>query len=369
MIIATVNTGSTSVKLAVYETRPPQAGLHELVRERCDPESRQAELTLRRIAARLPAGALRAVSHRIVHGGARFTAPVLVEARVQADLRELDELAPLHNPLALEWIDVARHVCGADVAQIAVFDTAFFRSLPRVAAEYALPAKLGTDAGVQRYGFHGLAHESMWCAWCALRPDLERGGRLITLQLGGGASAAAIDRGRPVDTSMGFSPLEGLVMGTRSGDVDPAVVPFLARRLEQSADRIVELFNTQCGLLGVSEISDDVSRLLREASEPARFAMQLYAYRARKYVGAYLAVLGGCDGIIFGGGVGEHVPQVREAILAGMQWAGIEIDAGANDRALGGNACISADGSPVQVHVVPVDESQSLARAALGVIR
>jgi acetate kinase len=366
-IIVTVNTGSTSVKLAAFDSRGG-GPLRQLVRERCEPDDAEAVRILRGFLARTPTGDVRAVAHRVVHGGERFKTTVRVTAAAESELRDLSALAPLHNPRALEWIAAARVACGEEVEQVAVFDTAFFASLPRVAAEYAVPRSLGVDAGVRRYGFHGLAHESMWRAWRALRPDLEHGGRIITLQLGGGASAAAIHRGQPVDTSMGFSPLEGLVMGTRSGDVDPAVVPFLAGRFGETADRIVEQLNTASGLLGVSGVSDDVSSLLRDPSAAARFALELYAYRARKYVGAYLAVLGGCDAVLFGGGVGEHVPQVRAAILEGMQWAGIELDPDANARAMGGDARISAAASRVAVHIVCIDEDHALARAAVEVL-
>ncbi|HKZ74789.1 MAG TPA: hypothetical protein VJ011_12035, partial [Steroidobacteraceae bacterium] len=319
---------------------------------------------LRAFLARIPAGNLKAVAHRIVHGGTRFTRPTRLDAAPEQALRELSALAPLHNPRALEWLAAARTAVAGEVAHIGVFDTAFFATLPAVAATYAVPAAIGSALGVRRYGFHGLAHESMWLRWQALRPDLARGGRLITLQLGGGCSAAAIHGGQPIDTSMGFSPLEGLVMATRSGDVDPAIVAFLSRQLGESAERIVERLNTEAGLLGVSGRSSDVTTLLRDPSPEARFAVELYCYRARKYIGAYLAALGGCDGIAVGGGVGEHVPEVRTGMLRGMAWAGIELDEDANARAVGGDARISAAGSAVHVHVVPVDEDRGLARAA-----
>jgi acetate kinase len=323
-----------------------------------------------------------AVAHRVVHGGSDFVRPVAIDDGVEAKLRALSALAPLHNPAALRWIDAARSLCAPHVPQVAVFDTAFFAGLPRLAREYALPPSLGTDLGVRRYGFHGLAHEAMWRRWCELYPERRGGGRLITLQLGGGCSIAAIDGGRAVDTSMGFSPLEGLVMATRSGDVDPAAIAYLAGRLHTTADHIVERLNEESGLLGVSGLSSDLRVLAAQSPEPAqplnaaqsskaaqptdaaRFAVDLYCYRARKYVGAYLAVLGGCDGIAFGGGVGEHLPDIRERILAPLRWAGIEIDPQANDAARGSEARISASGSPITIQVIPVDEEQTLAHAA-----
>jgi acetate kinase len=361
MIVLTVNSGSTSVRLAVHDAVPGSA--HTLLfSERCSGPENAPHAFLRRLMEKIPRPP-EAVAHRVVHGGMRFAAPVRIDEAVMSAIGELRGLAPLHNPKALEWMAAARELWSG-VAQVAVFDTAFFANLPRVAAEYALPAHIGTELGVRRYGFHGLAHESMWRRWCELHPDTPRGGRLITLQLGGGCSIAAIDRGCPVDTSMGFSPLEGLMMATRSGDIDAAVVPYLQDRLGATGGQIVELLNTGSGLAGVSGIDGNPAVLLADPSPRAQFAIELYCYRVRKYIGAYLAVLGGCDGIVFGGGVGENVPGVRERILAGMQWAGIELDPAANQAARGHEARIDA-GSAVKVHVARVDEEAALVCAAL----
>ena len=250
-----------------------------------------------------------------------------------------------------------------------MFDTAFFAALPRVAAEYALPARFGTDLGVQRYGFHGLAHEAMWHRWMQLTPQLPRGGRLVTLQLGGGCSAAAIKEGQPLDTTMGFSPLEGLVMATRSGDLDPAAVPYLEKRLAMSSAQVIVLLNEEAGVSGLASGVTDMGQLARDRAGQAQFTIDLYCYRIRKVIGAFLTVLGGCDGIVFGGGVGEHVPEVRARILAGLEWAGIELDTTANDEAHGQEAQISAPTSRVRVQVIPVQEEPALAAAALGVLR
>jgi acetate kinase len=367
MIVLTVNTGSTSVKLAAFRLGGATVG---------------AEPPPRRLAAQHltgtaldPAAGLRGflgqleerpgvVAHRVVHGGTRFTAPTVLDDAARQAIAALSELAPLHNPVALRWIDAAREVCGAGVTQVAAFDTAFFSTLPRVASEYALPPELGLELGIRRYGFHGLAHEAMWQRWCELEPGLPGGGRLITLQLGGGCSMAALDQGRPRDTSMGFSPLEGLVMATRSGDVDAAVVPYLERRLGMSGERVLELLNERCGLAGVAGSLADPQQLLDGGSDRGRFALELYCYRARKCLGSYLAVLGGCDGIAFGGGVGEHVPEVRARILSGLQWAGIELGP-ANETARGSESRISAAGSRVRVWVIPVEEELLMVRAAL----
>jgi acetate kinase len=371
MIVLTVNTGSTSVKLAAFDVAGASAA---------GPPPRRLQAQHLTAAVPAPAKALReflgrldappaAAAHRVVHGGTRFTGPALIDAQARAAIAGLAELAPLHNPAALRWIDAAREVCGPGVPQVAAFDTAFFATLPRLAGEYALPPALGVELGVRRYGFHGLAHEAMWRRWCELEPRLPGGGRLITFQLGGGCSAAALDQGRPRDTSMGFSPLEGLVMATRAGDLDAAVVPYLERRLGLSGEQVLTLLNEQSGLAGVAGSPADPQALLEEGSDRARLAVELYCYRARKYLGAYLAVLGGCDGITFGGGVGEHVPAVRARILAGLEWAGIELDAAANRAATGSESRISTAASRVSVRVIPVYEELLMVRAALTVAK
>jgi acetate kinase len=362
MTLITINSGSTSVKLALYDSgatgEPRRIEDEHHTGHELDPQA-----VLGALARKLPA-APRAVAHRIVHGGTRFVQPTRIDDAVVKGIEALAPLAPLHNPVALRWLAAARALWGAPCVHVGVFDTAYFHDLPRVAAEYALSVELGAARGVRRYGFHGLAHESLWRGWCARRPDLPQGGRLITLQLGGGCSAAAIDRGRPVDTSMGFSPLEGLVMATRSGDVDAAVVPYLQRQLKQSADEVIALLNHAAGLAGISGTDKNPAELAADPAAQSQFAVELYCYRLRKYLGAYLAVLGGCDGIVFGGGVGEHVPQVRARALTNLAWAGILVDEKRNAAACGGNACISAEASAVRVDVIAADEESILARAA-----
>jgi acetate kinase len=364
--VVTVNSGSTSVKLAAFDVRSPD-DVTQMSQDHVTGDNLVPREVLTRFLANLRA-APAAIAHRVVHGGRRFTAPVRIDSSVLTAIQTLSELAPLHNPKAVEWIEAARSVAGPEVAQVAAFDTAFFSSLPRVAGEYALASGYGVDQGVRRYGFHGLAHEALWRRWSQLHPDLPRGGRIITLQMGGGVSAAAINHGEPLDTSMGFSPLEGLVMATRSGDLDPAVVPYLEKRLRKTSDEIVALLNRESGVSGLSGGVTDLGKLAADPAPQAQFAVDLYCYRARKYIGAYLAVLGGCDGIVFGGGVGEHVPAVRQRILTGMGWAGIEIDATANDAARGQEARIDTSRQPVRVHVIPVEEEGVLARAALAFI-
>jgi len=369
MTLLTINSGSTSVKLAAFARVNAATAPELLRRESLSATPDQAREVIEGFLGRAGLRPIEAVAHRVVHGGTRFQSATRIDAGVVDALTELCALAPLHNPVALRWIAAARALFEPHVDQIAVFDTAFFARLPRIATEYALPASLGSGLGVRRYGFHGLAHEAMWRRWRQLRPELTDGGRLISLQLGGGCSMTAHACGQPLDTTMGFSPLEGLVMATRSGDVDAAIVPFLAQRRGVTADRIVEILNRESGLLGVSGRSSDLRVLLAEASPQAQLAVDLYCYRARKYIGAFLAVLGGCEGIVFGGGVGEHMPQIRERILASLGWAGVALDLGANAAALGQEACISAADSRTAVYVIPVDEEHVLAAAALECIQ
>jgi acetate kinase len=379
MIVLTVNSGSTSVKLAAYDTAG--ATPKRLENEHHTGGSLEPHTLLRGILRKLPAPP-DVVAHRVVHGGTRFTRPTRLDDQVIAAIEQLSELAPLHNPTALEWIRAARQECSDrtisegipsgeipsgdhKVVQLAVFDTAFFADLPRTAAEYALPARMGVDHGVRRYGFHGLAHEAMWRRWCELYPRLPRGGRIITIQLGGGCSIAALDQGRPIDHSMGFSPLEGLVMATRSGDVDPSILPYLGKRLSLSPEELVGLLNHEAGLKGLSGKSANPGELLADTAPQSQFAVELYCYRLRKYIGAYCAVLHGCDGIVFGGGVGEHVPQVRERALSGMAWAGIELDAEANSAARGAEVAVQSTRSVVKIQVIPVDEELVMVRGAM----
>jgi len=360
--LLTVNSGSTSVKLGLYEHSPARTPLR-LGGEQHTGHDLDPSAVLRALAARLRP-APEAIAHRIVHGGTRFVRPTRIDAEVITAIGELSPLAPLHNPQALRWVAAARDLWGIGTPQVAVFDTAFFAHLPRVASEYALPARIGVERGVRRYGFHGLAHESMWRKWCALYPELPQGGRLITLQLGGGCSIAAVDQGRPLDTSMGFSPLEGLVMATRTGDLDAAIVPYLERELALTGDQVIELLNNTSGLAGVSGTEASPAALLSDPSPASQFAVELYCYRIRKYLGAYMAVLGGCDGIVFGGGVGEHVPGVRAGALAGLAWAGVGLDPVLNEAARGADSRIGAAHATVRVHVIGSDEESVLVRAA-----
>jgi acetate kinase len=301
-----------------------------------------------------------ALGHRFVHGGARFTAPVRVDEPVHAELESLAELAPLHNPPALAVIRAAqRRFVG--VPHVAVFDTAFFADLPAHAQRYAVPADW---QGVQRYGFHGLAHESL-CRGLAAGCGGCVPARAITLHLGNGCSAAALAAGRPVDTSMGFTPLEGLIMATRPGDLDPGVVLHRLRQGMQH-EELERALHRESGLRALSGASGDMRELLTlesQGHDGAAAAIAAFCYRVRKYVGAYAAVLGGLDAIAFGGGIGENAPEIRARICRGLEWLGLELDEPANAVARGHSARISPARSTAAAYVVNVDEEALIAAA------
>lgn len=317
----------------------------------------------------LPHEGIAAVGHRIVHGGDRFRQPVQVDAEVLRAIEALSELAPLHNPAGVAGIRAARAVLGG-IPMVAVFDTAFHRTLPPRASTYAIPRDLAARHGIRRYGFHGIAHASLVAGYAAQAGRPAGEGRLITLHLGNGCSAAAIRSGECVDTSMGFTPLEGLVMGTRSGDLDPSVVSYLAHREGMSAGEVERWLNERCGLLGVSGLSHDMRVLQAAAAEdpggPAALAIELFCYRARKYLGAYLAVLGGAEAVLFGGGIGEHAPAIRARICQDMGWCGLSLDPARNAAAVGlppgGAARIGSEEASVAAYVVAVDEETEIAR-------
>jgi acetate kinase len=311
---------------------------------------------------------LAGVVHRVVHGGERFSEPVRIDAAVMAELEELTELAPLHNGPAVAAIRTARSVLGPSVPMVAVFDTAFHCTLPPHAAEYAIPHELTSKHHIRRYGFHGLAHRWMAERYAELTRIPAEKTRLITLQLGNGCSATAVAGGRSIDTSMGFTPLEGLVMGTRSGDIDPSLVGFLAQHEGVDVAQVEDWLNRRSGLLGVSGISRDMRELLERAGQGharAALAVEMFCYRVRKYIGAYLAALGGADAVIFGGGIGENAPLLRSRICSGMDWCGLALDEERNRAAIGQEALISRDGAAMQAYVLPVDESAILVRDAL----
>ncbi|SEP17644.1 acetate/propionate family kinase [Nitrosovibrio sp. Nv6] len=363
MTILTINTGSSSVRLVAFVRNGDT--LKELAGVRHDLSGREPRIMLKEFMQTHGLKEISVVAHRVVHGGATLIASRRLDQEVEREIEHLAPLAPLHNPVALHWIRSAREVL-AGVAQVAVFDTAFFAALPEPARTYAIPHALAERHGLRRYGFHGLAHQAMWRSWRESQsggPRGERGSRVISMQLGAGCSITAVEDGLARDTSMGFSPLEGLMMATRSGDIDPGLITFLQRQENLVPEQVDQLLNQRSGLLGVSGISGDMHELLKSDDERARLAVDSYCYRVRKYIGAYLAVLGGAEAIVFGGGVGENVPAVREKILAGMQWCGVEIDPEKNFGS-NGTSLISSQTSRVEVWVIPVNEAIILAREA-----
>jgi acetate kinase len=309
-----------------------------------------------------------AVGHRVVHGGARFVEPVLIDAAVIAGIEELEDLAPLHNRPSLAGIRAARAVLGGAVPMVAVFDTAFHAALPERARRYAIPWDLAERYGIRRFGFHGTSYRYVTERYARLAGVPPGRGRIVALHLGNGASAAAIRDGASIDTSMGFTPLEGLVMGTRAGDLDASIVGYLARKEGVAAADVERWLNERSGLLGVSGRSADMRDLLeREATDArARLAVELFCYRARKYVGAYLAALGGADALVFTGGIGERAPAVRARICAGLEWCGLVLDPARNAAAVDGDARIGADRARVQAYVIPTDEELLIARDTIA---
>jgi acetate kinase len=317
---------------------------------------------------------IHAVGHRVVHGGERFTHSVVITDEVLRGIEDCIELAPLHNPTNIKGILAAREVFGSGLPQVAVFDTAFHQTLPEHAYLYALPYQLYRRHRVRRYGFHGTSHRYVAYRFRQLRNIPRDQTNVITLHLGNGCSIAAIRAGDSVDTSMGLTPLEGLVMGTRSGDIDPAIVDFIAAKEGLTSREVETLLNKQSGLLGISGLTNDMRELLAEAHEHndrrARLAIEVFCYRARKYIGAYMAVVNGTDAIVFTGGIGENSAEIRSKICAGLEWMGIEMDTDRNDAYQPGtDGLITKDGSRIAVYVIPTDEELLIARDTVRCVR
>jgi acetate kinase len=313
-----------------------------------------------------------ATVHRIVHGGERFRATTLLGDAELAVLAEISALAPLHNPPALAVIGAVRAALGSNVPVIGVFDTAYFAALPEVAYQYAIPARWRREFGVRRYGFHGLAHRNL-CQ--GARAHLGASGkpwRIVSLQLGRGCSVTATRGDAAIATSMGFTPLEGLVMGTRCGDVDPGALLYVMERTGIGAAEMRKELNESSGLLGLSGKSADMRELLaleHGGDRQAALAIEIFCRRARHYLAAYIAELGGVDAIAFGGGIGENCPEIRRRIVEDLAWAGIELSPEANSACVGAAANIASPSSRVALLVIPVDEASVLAAEAAGLMR
>ena len=387
-----VNCGSSSLKYRLVDVATATASAHGIAERigesasrlvhhgadgRCVREAplqdheaalRAALAALEHSGPRLADTELIAVAHRVVHGAERFAMPVLVDDEVVAAIRELSALAPLHNPVNATGIDVARRVLP-DLPHVAVFDTAFHQTLPAHAHTYAVPRAWAREHGVRRYGFHGTSHAFVARAAARLLGREPADTNVIVLHLGNGASATAVAGGRSVDTSMGMTPLEGLVMGTRSGDLDPAVVLHLLRS-GMPAEDIDDALNRRSGLLALAGDNDvrEIHRRAATGDADAILALDVYCHRIRKYVGAYLAVLGRVDAIAFSAGVGENDSQVRAQSLAGLEPLGLAVDAERNAAPGHGPRVVSQDGTPVAVLVIPTDEELEIATQAAALV-
>ncbi|WP_329364467.1 acetate kinase [Streptomyces sp. NBC_00669] len=369
--VLVLNSGSSSVKyqlLDMADHSRPAAGVVERIGEEGGVADhaealRQVARQLDEQGLGLDSPALAAVGHRVVHGGTRFTEPTLITDEVVAEIEKLVPLAPLHNPANITGIKVAREL-RPDLPQVAVFDTAFHATIPEAAARYAIDAATADRYGIRRYGFHGTSHAYVSRATAALLGREPAEVNVIVLHLGNGASASAVRGGECVDTSMGMTPLEGLVMGTRSGDIDPAVVFHLERVGGLGSDEIDALLNKRSGLLGLCGDNDmrEIGRRMGEGDPAARLAFDVYVHRLRRYVGAFTAVLGRVDAIAFTAGVGENSAAVRAAALRDLEALGIALDPVHNAVRAGGARLISTAASRVAVAVVPTDEEFEIAR-------
>ncbi|MDQ1569898.1 MAG: acetate kinase [Actinomycetota bacterium] len=371
-LVFVVNSGSSSLKYQLVDLDTGESvvgGLIERIGEKgSDAPNHEAAMTS--ALDHLGHGHdIAAVGHRVVHGGTVFTAATVITDQVERQIDELAVLAPLHNPANLIGIRAARKSLP-DVPQVAVFDTAFHRTLPPEAYTYAIDAELARKHGVRRYGFHGTSFKYVSEAAAQLLDRPLESLKMIVLHLGNGASACAIDGGISIDTSMGMTPLEGLVMGTRSGDIDPSVLGHLHRQAGLGFEELDRLLNRESGLLGLAGSGDmrDVQEAADRGDEKSGAALAVYLHRIRTYVGAYIAQLGGVDAIVFTAGVGEHSAVVRERSLAGLSTLGISVDSTRNKADASGARFISPEQSPVAVLVVPTNEELEIARQSVAAI-
>ncbi|MCX7795631.1 MAG: acetate kinase [bacterium] len=312
---------------------------------------------------------IKAVGHRVVHGGEKFKEPTIIDDEVIAEIEKNNELAPLHNPAGLAGIRASMEVLP-NVHQTAVFDTSFHSNMPKYAYLYAIPMRFYRDYRIRRYGFHGTSHYYVAnrAAQLVGRPIEEL--KIVTCHLGNGCSISAVKGGRSIDTSMGFTPLEGLIMGTRSGDLDPAIPLYLMRNLNYTAEEVDDILNKESGLLGISEFSNDMRDIMKAAEEGnqnAKLAMEMFCYRIKKYIGAYTAIMNGLDVLVFTAGIGENEPEIREMVCDDMDYLGIKIDPQKNNFK-GQEKEISASDSKVKVWVIPTNEELVIARETARLI-
>ena len=364
-----VNSGSSSIKYQLIDVESEQSLLSGLVERIGDGGPADHTEAMVGVLATLDGHEVGAVGHRVVHGGSQFSEATLITAEVIAAIESLSALAPLHNPANLLGIHAAMTALP-DVAHVAVFDTAFHQSMPPEAYTYALPVDLAEKYGVRRYGFHGTSHRYVSGRAAAFLDRPLESLRTIVLHLGNGASVTAVDGGRSVDTSMGLTPLQGLVMGTRSGDLDPAVLVHLHREAGLSIDELDDLLNKRSGLLGLTGSGDmrDVQEAASNGSEAALAALAVWRHRIRGYIGAYIATLGGVDAVVFTAGIGENNALLRRRSLAGLEFLGIAIDDDRNELASRAERRISPDGAAVEVLVIPTNEELEIARQAVALL-
>ena len=404
MNVLVLNCGSSSVKFQIIDTDPERIeknedrrlarGIVERLGENArlrfqvegrTPDERQTPLQNHRAAldsilswiaspgARIDGVVsitdIHAVGHRVVHGGERFVESQPIGPDVLAGIEEYSELAPLHNPANLRGIEAAREMLGPEVPQVAVFDTAFHSTIPETSFLYGIPYELYHRHRIRRYGFHGTSHRYVSERYRAMLGIERDRVKIITLHLGNGCSACAIKGGDSFDTSMGFTPLEGLLMGTRSGDIDASILEYLARVERMTLQQIDSMLNERSGLLGLSGRSADMRDLLEREDEDrrARIAIDLFCHRARKYIGAYFVVLQGADAVVFTGGIGENSSIVRRRICEGLQAIGLHLDPGRNEH-LDQRKEISTDGSSLKAFVIPTDEELLIARDTCHVV-
>ena len=312
-----------------------------------------------------------AVGHRMVHGGEKFSKSTLLTDEVLKDFEACNDLAPLHNPANLKGVNAVKAI-APEMPQVGVFDTSFHQTMPDYAYMYALPYELYTKYGVRRYGFHGTSHRYVTKRALEILNIPAEGSRIITCHIGNGGSVSAVKDGKSIDTSMGLTPLEGLMMGTRSGDVDPGAIPFIMEKLNIDAHGLSDLLNKKSGLAGVSGVSSDMRETKAAAdsgNKNAELAINMYFYRIKKYIGAYAAAMGGVDAIVFAGGVGENQADCREETLAGLEFLGVELDHDLNKRMHGEECTLSTPASKVKVLLIPTDEELMIASDTYEIVK
>jgi acetate kinase len=307
------------------------------------------------------------IGHRVVHGGEQFTNSVVIDDQVITGIEALEELAPLHNKPAVGVIQTTRAKLDSHLPQVAVFDTIFHRTIPKYAQLYGIPLELSERYKIRRYGFHGISHQYMAMRYAQVANCPREAVNIITLHLESGCSVTAIKGSQSIDTSMGFTPLEGIIMGKRCGDIDPAIIGYLAHKEQTEVSEIEEWLNKKSGLLGLSGLSHDTRVLMKEFdhNERVRLAMEVFCYRIQKYIGAYLTVLGGAEAIVFGGGIGENTLFVRERVCKGFEWCGLMLDSQRNQQVIDCEGYISTDDSHLKAYVIPVQEGLMIAQEAI----